>query len=85
MAESNPLLHRHLVDQLVAQLESAGLRQVEADPDFYVTYHGEVDQELRIDTDPFGYRFTDYTKVGLPLTALLFLLVLLVLPIFWPI
>ena len=27
------------------------------DPDFYVTYHGEVDQELRIDTDPFGYRY----------------------------
>ncbi len=31
-----------------------------------------------------GYRFTDYTKVGLPLTFLVFLVVLLVLPLVWP-
>ena len=31
-----------------------------------------------------GYRFTDYAKVGLPLTLLVFLVVLFVLPLFWP-
>ncbi|MCP3957281.1 MAG: SLC13 family permease [bacterium] len=31
-----------------------------------------------------GYRFTDYTKVGLPLTILVFLVVLFVLPLVWP-
>jgi len=31
-----------------------------------------------------GYRFTDYTKVGLPLTFLIFLVVLFVLPLVWP-
>ncbi len=31
-----------------------------------------------------GYRFTDYTKVGLPLTVLVFLVVLFVLPLVWP-
>ena len=31
-----------------------------------------------------GYRFTDYTKVGLPLLALVFLIVVLVLPMVWP-
>ena len=31
-----------------------------------------------------GYRFTDYTKVGLPLTALIFLVVIFVLPLVWP-
>ncbi len=31
-----------------------------------------------------GYRFTDYTKVGLPLTLLVFLVVLFVLPVVWP-
>ncbi|MEM9553285.1 MAG: SLC13 family permease [Acidobacteriota bacterium] len=31
-----------------------------------------------------GYRFTDYAKVGLPLTLLVFLVVLFVLPVFWP-
>ncbi len=31
-----------------------------------------------------GYRFTDYTKVGLPLVLLLLLISLFLLPIFWP-
>jgi di/tricarboxylate transporter len=31
-----------------------------------------------------GYRFRDYLRVGLPLTVLLFAVVLLVLPLFWP-
>ena len=33
---------------------------------------------------PGGYRFSDYLKVGLPLTAVVFVTVMLLLPIFWP-
>lgn len=33
---------------------------------------------------PGGYRFADYTKVGIPLTLVVLVVVLLVLPIFWP-
>jgi di/tricarboxylate transporter len=33
---------------------------------------------------PGGYKFRDFVRVGLPLTVLLFLTVLVVLPIFWP-
>ncbi len=33
---------------------------------------------------PGGYRFTDYIKVGLPLTLICLVVVLMVLPIFWP-
>lgn len=33
---------------------------------------------------PGGYTFRDFLRVGLPLTILLFFVVLLVLPIFWP-
>lgn len=33
---------------------------------------------------PGGYRFTDYIKVGAPLTLVTLLVVLLVLPVFWP-
>jgi di/tricarboxylate transporter len=33
---------------------------------------------------PGGYRYVDFFKVGLPLTAVVFVLVLLVLPIFFP-
>ncbi len=33
---------------------------------------------------PGGYRFVDYLKLGVPLTLVVFLVVLVVLPIFWP-
>lgn len=33
---------------------------------------------------PGGYRFSDYFKVGLPLTIIVMVVVLLVLPVFWP-
>lgn len=33
---------------------------------------------------PGRYRFTDYLKVGIPLTIIVLIVVLLVLPIFWP-
>jgi di/tricarboxylate transporter len=33
---------------------------------------------------PGGYTFKDFFKVGLPLTILLFFVILIVLPIFWP-
>ncbi len=33
---------------------------------------------------PGGYRFSDYIKLGVPLTLVVFVTVMLVLPIFWP-
>jgi di/tricarboxylate transporter len=33
---------------------------------------------------PGNYRFFDYTKVGLPLTLLIWTLMVIFLPIFWP-
>ena len=33
---------------------------------------------------PGGYRFADYLKVGVPLTCLVLLVLMLILPIFWP-
>ena len=33
---------------------------------------------------PGGYRFTDYVKVGLPLTLVVLVLVVIFVPIFWP-
>jgi di/tricarboxylate transporter len=33
---------------------------------------------------PGGYRFSDYIKVGLPLTLVVLVVVILVMPIFWP-
>ena len=33
---------------------------------------------------PGGYRFGDYLKLGLPLTVVVFILVMLLLPLLWP-
>ena len=33
---------------------------------------------------PGGYRFKDYIKVGAPLTLVVFVAVMLLLPVFWP-
>jgi len=33
---------------------------------------------------PGGYRFSDFTRVGVPLTLILMFIMLLVIPIFWP-
>jgi di/tricarboxylate transporter len=33
---------------------------------------------------PGGYRFVDYVKLGLPLTLVVFVLTMLLLPLFWP-
>jgi len=33
---------------------------------------------------PGGYRFSDYIKVGLPLTLLVFGIAMLILPLVWP-
>jgi di/tricarboxylate transporter len=33
---------------------------------------------------PWGYRFIDYIKVGLPLTLVVLVVLMIVLPIFWP-
>ncbi|MFQ6007165.1 MAG: SLC13 family permease, partial [Woeseia sp.] len=33
---------------------------------------------------PGGYRFVDYLKVGVPLTLVIFITVMVLLPIFWP-
>jgi di/tricarboxylate transporter len=33
---------------------------------------------------PGGYRFSDYIKLGMPLTLVIFAAVMILLPIFWP-
>jgi di/tricarboxylate transporter len=33
---------------------------------------------------PGGYRFVDYIKVGVPLTIVVFVTVMFLLPVFWP-
>jgi len=42
------------------------------------------DLVARLVMGPGGYQFRDYVRVGLPLTVILFIIVILLLPVFWP-
>jgi di/tricarboxylate transporter len=33
---------------------------------------------------PGGYRFIDYLKVGVPLTLIVLLVLMVIMPVFWP-
>ena len=33
---------------------------------------------------PGGYRFSDFLKVGIPLTLIVLAVILLIMPVFWP-
>ncbi|MDP5144380.1 hypothetical protein ORJ00_16645 [Rheinheimera baltica] len=43
-----------------------------------------VDAANTLVMGPGGYRFIDYLKVGGPLSLLLFIITMLLLPLFWP-
>ena len=57
LSDDDPLMHKYLVGAIVAQLESAGLRQVDSDPDFYITYHAESETHYSVDTVSMSYGY----------------------------
>jgi hypothetical protein len=61
---SNPFLHTKVIDDIEAQLRDAGLRKVDQEADVYVTYHTSVEQNVRLDSDSFGYGFGGYAGPG---------------------
>ena len=87
-------MHGAAVAALIAPVAINAARQVGADPRAmlmgvalatsmaFLTPLGHPVNVLVM--GPGGYRFRDYLKVGLPLAVLLFALVLLLLPVFWP-
>lgn len=61
---SNPFLHERLVSDIQSQLTSAGLTETEQDPDVYVTYHTTTEENVRINSDSYGYGFGGYGGPG---------------------
>jgi hypothetical protein len=55
LERSNFLLHRYIKDQIIAQLEEAGLTHVENGADFQITYHASWDADVREDNAGWGY------------------------------
>jgi hypothetical protein len=56
--ESNskdPLMDDRIKSAIIQELESNGLKQVDSDPDMYVTYHVTTQQNQVYNTTSFGY------------------------------
>jgi hypothetical protein len=51
----DPLMDGRIQDAIVKQLEDGGLKQTDADPDIYVTYHMTTKDNTVYDTTTFGY------------------------------
>jgi hypothetical protein len=57
VAKADPLLHSRIVNGIEYYLSLGGAREVESNPDVYVTYHTSTEKEVRLDTDYWGYGY----------------------------
>ena len=55
--QGDPLLHSRIVNALEHYLSMGGAREVESDPDIYVTYHTSTKKEMSLDTTNWGYGY----------------------------
>jgi hypothetical protein len=53
----NPLMHSRIVNAIEHYLTMGQLREVESDPDLYVTYHTSTKENLSLNTTSFGYGY----------------------------
>jgi hypothetical protein len=57
VAKTDPLLHSRIVNGIEYYLTLGGVREVEGNPDVYVTYHTSTKKEVSIDTSVHGYGY----------------------------
>jgi hypothetical protein len=55
--EVTDIVHKRILDAIGSQMDQKGLKQVESDPDVYVTYHGDDNERTVIDTTHYGYGY----------------------------
>ena len=55
LAETEPSLHSLIINTIAEHITASGVKQVDNDPDVYVTYHGSTKEELSLDTTHYGY------------------------------
>jgi hypothetical protein len=55
--DANPLMHSRIVNAIEHYLTMGQLREVESDPDLYVTYHTSTKENLSLNTSSFGYGY----------------------------
>ena len=52
---ADPLIQQRVNSAIESELSAKGLRKVESDPDFRVTYHASTKDDTQYQTDSFGY------------------------------
>ena len=57
LAQVDPMLHSRIVERVNQYLADQGYRQVESDPDIFVTYHTKSKEELQLNTTSYGYGY----------------------------
>ncbi len=57
LKENYPLAHQRLVQAVDTQMAAKGFSKVVTNPDAYVTYHTDDNQQVRIDSTSFGYGY----------------------------
>jgi len=57
LQDTSPLMDARVRSAIERKLRSSGLRLVDSDPDLYVAYYTEENDELRLDTTHFGYGY----------------------------
>jgi len=55
--EVSDLVHRRILDAVNTQLQAKGLSENESNPDVYVTYHGDDNERVVVDTTHYGYGY----------------------------
>ena len=55
LADTFPLTHRRVVNAIRGEMIAAGLTEVDSEPDVYVTYYGEENENIIIMTTGFEY------------------------------
>jgi len=56
-AEISELMQRRIVQAVDEQLQAKGFSQADSNPDVYVTYHGDDNEQYVLDTTNYGYGF----------------------------
>ena len=55
--EVSDIVHKRILGAIDSQLELKGMKMVESDPDVYVTYHGDDNEQVVVDTTHYGYGY----------------------------
>ena len=64
LARMNPLAHQRIVNAIGRELEGHGFREVDSDPDVFVTYYASSREEVVVNTTHMGYHRSSHWRWG---------------------